>query len=488
MPSQADSFVCKARSKGSAWAMEPVERKLAAILAADMVGYSRLMEADEEGVLARQKGHRRELIDPEIAAANGRIVKSTGDGLLVEFGNAVDAVKCAVSIQSAMPGREADRPHERRILYRVGINLGDILFEEGDVFGDVVNVASRLEGLSEPGGVCVSDVVHQLVGDRVGVMFHDLGSQRVKNISRPVRAWQWTPDESFEREALDQTALNQQVTFCAGADGVQIACASVGEGSPLFKAPNWLNHIEYEWRSPVWGPFFRELARDNRFVRFDQRGNGLSDWDVDEISEDAMIADMATVVDAMGLGRFALLGISQGCAFSIRYAVENPERVTCLILLGGYVRGRLMRRSKDQEEMFAAAQTMIRHGWGSANPAYRHLFTESFIPDASPEQKGSLDELQRITTNAENAERIWHMNACVEVSELARAVSAPTLVLHCRDDQMCPLAEGRRMAALIPNAQFVELESGNHVLLKGSPAFDQFLGEVRPFLSQHGTV
>jgi pimeloyl-ACP methyl ester carboxylesterase len=439
-------------------------------------------------VLVRQKGHRRELIDPQIAAANGRIVKSTGDGLLVEFGNVVDAVKCAVSIQSAMPSREADIPHDHRILYRVGINLGDIVFEEGDVFGDAVNVASRLEGLSQPGGVCVSDVVHQLVGDRLGVMFHDLGSQRVKNISRPVRVWQWTPDESFEREELDHTALSQQVTFCTAADGVQIACASIGEGPALLKAPNWLNHIEYEWRSPVWGPFLRELARHRRLVRFDQRGNGLSDWDVEEISEDAMIADMAMVADAMGLGRVALFGISQGCAFSIRYAVENPERVSCLVLFGGYVRGRLTRHSKDQEEMFRAAQTMIRHGWGSSNPAYRHLFIESFMPEATPEQRRSFDELQRITTTAENAERIWHMNACVEVSELARQVRAPTLVLHCRDDRMCPLAEGRRMAGLIPGARFAELEGANHVLLEGTPAFDQFFKEVRPFLSRHSTT
>lgn len=205
-----------------------MERRLAAIMAADMAGYSRLMEADEEGVLARQKGHRRELIDPEIDAANGRIVKSTGDGLLVEFGNAVDAVQCAVSIQSAMPKREAALPPDDRILYRVGINLGDILFEDDDVFGDAVNVAARLEGLSEPGGVCLSDVVHQLVGDRVAVPFRDLGSQRVKNISRPVRVWQWTPNEPIEEETLDRAALNQQVMFWTATDGVQIACSSVG--------------------------------------------------------------------------------------------------------------------------------------------------------------------------------------------------------------------------------------------------------------------
>jgi class 3 adenylate cyclase/pimeloyl-ACP methyl ester carboxylesterase len=462
-----------------------MERRLAAILAADMAGYSRLMEADEEGVLIRQKGHRRELIDPQITAANGRIVKSTGDGLLVEFGNAVDAVRCAVSIQSAMPKREADMPHERRILYRVGINLGDIVFEEGDVFGDAVNVAARLEGLSEPGGVCVSDVVHQLVDDRIDVPFRNLGSQRVKNISRPVRVWQWTPNTPVGQEALDSAALNQQVMFCTAADGVQIACSSVGEGSPLFKAPNWLNHIEYEWRSPVWGPFLRELARHTRLVRFDQRGNGLSDWDVAEISEDAMISDMVTVADAMELGRFALLGISQGCAFSIRYAVENPDRVSCLVLLGGFVRGRLRRQSPDQEDMMRAAMTMIRQGWGSPNPAFRHFFTETFMPDATPGQKSSFDELQRITTTAENAERLWRMNACVEVSDLARKVRAPTLVLHCRNDQMCPLAEGRRMASLIPGARFVELEGANHVVIEGTPAFDQFFSEVRPFLTRH---
>ena len=143
-------------------------RRLAAIMAADMAGYSRLMERDEDGVVARQKVHRGDLIDPEIANRGGRIVKTTGDGMLVEFASAQEAVRCAVNIQTAMAGREGEVPFERRILYRIGINLCDVIVEEGDVFGDGVNVAARLEGLAEPGGVCISDIVHQTIGDRIG--------------------------------------------------------------------------------------------------------------------------------------------------------------------------------------------------------------------------------------------------------------------------------------------------------------------------------
>lgn len=236
---------------------------------------------------------------------------------------------------------------------------------------------------------------------------------------------------------------------------------------------------------PAWGPVWRQFARSFELVRFDQRGNGLSDWEVDEISEDAMIGDMATVADAAGLGRFALFGISQGCAFSIRYAAENPERVSCLVLLGGYLRGRLRRHSPDEERIFNMALTMIRQGWGSPNSAFRHFFTQSFMPDAPPDQAAHFDELQRIAITPENAERIWQMNGEIDVSALAAKVQAPTLVLHCRDDRMCPLSEGRRMAAAIPNARFVELEGANHALLADSPAFEQFFGEVEPFVQRH---
>ena len=462
------------------------ERRLAAIMAGDMSGYSRLMEADEDGVIARQKSHRRELIDPSIERHRGRIIKTTGDGLLVEFASAQDSVNCAIEIQQGMAAREAEIAEDSRISYRIGINVGDMVFDSGDVFGDGVNVAARLEALAEPGGVCLSETVHQMLGSRFGHAFRDLGSQRVKNISRPIGVWQWSPDPPEREPEAEEEALNQRVQFCMTDDGVQLAYASVGEGTPVFKAPNWLNHLEYEWRSPVWGPMLSAIAAKHRLVRFDQRGNGLSDWEVEEISYGRMIADMARVVEASGLEQFALLGISQGCGLSVRFAAEYPEKVKCLVLYGGYLRGPLTRGSKENQELHDASVAMIRHGWGSPNATYRHFFTEVFMPDATPEQMESFDELQRICITPENAVRIQDMIARTDVAAYAARIQAPTLVLHARGDQRAPFEEGRRMAALIPNARFVTLEGNNHALLEGSPAFNEFFKEFNAFLEENG--
>ena len=462
-----------------------MERRLAAILSADMAGYSRLMERDEDDVLRRQKAHRREIIDPEIASRNGHIVKTTGDGMLVEFSSAQDAVRCASDIQNAMAEREAAIPADDRIRYRVGINLGDVMFDEDDIYGDGVNVAARLQALAEPGGVCVSDIVHQAVSDRIRAPFRNMGSQRVKNISRPIRVWQWTPDMSPEEPELAEEALHQRVRFARTPDGVQIAWAGTGKGSPVLKAPHWMSHIEYDWRSPVRGPYLSELARHCRLVRFDQRGNGLSDWDVDEISEDAMISDMATVAEAAGLERFALLGMSQGCAYSIRYAAEHPGRVTCLVLCGGYVRGRLKRPGSEQKNLYETLAMTIREGWGSPNPVFRHFFTSYFMPDAPGELTTSFDELQRVASSPENALRIWEVIARIEASEFARQVRVPTLVLHSEGDRVAPLEEGRYLARLIPDASFIELPGNNHAMIAGTPAFERFFEEVPAFLATH---
>ena len=198
-----------------------------------------------------------------------------------------------------------------------------------------------------------------------------------------------------------------------------------------------------------------------------------------------MISDMATVADAAGLERFALLGISQGCAFSIRYAVEHPQRVTCLVLLGGYLRGRLKRPDPDQKKLYRALSMMIRDGWGSPNPVFRHFFTSYFIPDATPEIAASFDELQRIATSPANALRIWEMIAQLDVSQLAKQVRVPTLVLHCKGDRMAPLRGGPPYREAIPGASFIELPGNNHVLAAGTPAFDQFIEEATDFIATH---
>ena len=461
-----------------------MERRLAAIFAADMVGYSRLMEADEDGVLSRQKTLRKQLIDPQIALYRGRIVKTTGDGMLAEFASAQDAVRCAIEIQTEMARHETDTDEDRRIRYRVGINLGDVVFEDGDIYGDGVNVAARLEGLAEPGGVCISDIVHQTVLDRAGEPFRDMGGQRVKNISRPIKVWQWSPGAQPKRET-PETALQQRVRYCTSADGVHLAYATLGEGPTVLKAPNWINHIEYDWQSPVWGTFLSEFAKQSSLTRFDQRGNGLSDWDIDEISQERMIDDMLAVADAAGLEKFALFGISQGAAFAIRFAATYPERVNCLVLLGGYVRGRLHRGDPEANRFHEIGHTMIRDGWGSPNTIYRHFFTSAYIPDATPDEAESFDELQRISTNTENALRILALNADVDATEYAAAVRTPTLILHCRGDRAVPVEESRLAARLIPGASFVELPGNNHCMVGGHPGFQEFFDEAMPFFREH---
>ncbi|GHF65779.1 alpha/beta fold hydrolase [Seohaeicola zhoushanensis] len=461
-----------------------MERRLAAVLVSDMSDYSRLMGMDELGVLSRQKLHRRELIDPAITSHRGRIVKTTGDGLLAEFASAQDAVRCAMDIQHEMPLREAESDPDQRIRYRIGINMGDLIFDENDMFGDAVNVAARLEGLAEPGGLCISDIVHQTVQDRFDQPFRDMGRQRVKNITRPVRVWQWTPAARVEPEVVG-TALQQEVQFCTSADGTHVAWAAIGKGPPVLRAPHWLNHLEYELQSPLFGPFLDRLAADHRLVRFDQRGNGLSDWDVERISIDAMIEDMEAVVAASGLKRFALLGISQGGAFAVKYAQKHPEQVACLILFGGYLRGRLRRNDPEEEKMYHAAQVMIRDGWGSNLPVFRNFFTATFVPDAPREIQSSFDEVQRVSINAGNAERIYEMNSSADTQAEAVALNVPTLVLHISGDQAVPIAEGRRAARTIPGARFVELPGGNHVVVEGQPCFRQFFEAVEPFIRQH---
>lgn len=278
--------------------------------------------------------------------------------------------------------------------------------------------------------------------------------------------------------------LRQKIHFCTAADGVRIAYAVVGDGPPLVKTANWLNHLEYDWESPIWSPFLHAIAERHRLVRYDARGNGLSDRDVDDISFDAFVRDLECVADAVQLDRFPLLGLSQGVAISVAYAVRHPERISHLVLYGGFARGRRKRSSSDEIAQSDAMLTLMRQGWGQENPAFRQLFTSLFVPGATPEQMQWFNDLQRMTTSPEIAARIREAVDEIDISDLLPRVQTPTLVLHCRDDAMQPFEQGRQLAAGIKGARFVALEGRNHVILEGDPGWGRFHEEINEFLAR----
>jgi pimeloyl-ACP methyl ester carboxylesterase/DNA-binding CsgD family transcriptional regulator len=277
-------------------------------------------------------------------------------------------------------------------------------------------------------------------------------------------------------------SLHQQVRFCKSADGVRLAYAVAGKGPPIVKAANWLSHLEYDWRSPVWRPFLEQLARRRTVIRYDERGCGLSDWSVADLSFETWVRDLEAVADAAGLERFPLLGISQGGPIALAYAVRHPDRVSHLVLYGAYARGMLQREPTPlQREEAATLISLVRVGWGRENPAFRQVFTSMFIPDGTPEQLRWFNDLQRVSTSPDNAARLIAEFHQIDVRDLAAKVSVPTLVLHARHDARIPYEEGRLLATLIPDARFVTLESRNHLLLEGEPALRQFMAELDDF-------
>ena len=462
---------------------ERAERRLAAVLATDIAGYSRLMGRDEEGTLANLKSLRKMLVDPAIAAHRGRIVKTTGDGMLVEFASVVDAVDCAVKMQRGMAAQNTGVSRDLRIEFRIGIHVGDIIIDDSDIFGDGVNIAARLEGIAETGGICISRQVYDQIEGKLPLTCRPLGPQKLKNISKPVDAYAIDLDGQLPAGPVDPENMNLKVDYCRASDGVRLAYATVGNGPPLVKTANWMNHVEFDWESPDLHHLYTALARDFTLLRYDARGNGLSDWDVADVSLDAWVNDIETVVDAAGLDRFPLFGMSQGCATSVAFAVRHPERVTHLVLYGGFARGAYRRANNELElQQAKALATLIRTGWGGDSPVFRQLFSSLFMPGGTPEQLQRFAERQRRTTSAECAYRYFETTRNLDVSELLAKVNVPTLVMHKRDDLVQPFEAGRELAAGIPGARFVALPGKNHMPLAQDPETERMLEEIRLFL------
>ena len=299
-----------------------------------------------------------------------------------------------------------------------------------------------------------------------------------------------SPGEPMQPAPFVSRHQEQQIRFCTVPDGVQIAYATVGAGPVLVKAANWLSHLEFDWNSPVWRHWLTGLSAHHTLVRYDERGCGLSDWEVDDFSLEAWVRDLETVVDMLGLERFPLLGISQGGPVAIAYAVRHPEKVSHLILYGSYACGLLRKRSPTaaQLEELETLLQLIKVGWGQDNPAFRQVFTTFFMPEATAEQMHWFNDLQRMSTSPGNAVKFRTAFSQLDVRDLATRVTTPTLVLHARDDAAEPFEEGRRLAALIPGARFIPLEGKNHLLLESEPAWQRFLVEVDRFLGGPATA
>jgi pimeloyl-ACP methyl ester carboxylesterase/DNA-binding winged helix-turn-helix (wHTH) protein len=275
----------------------------------------------------------------------------------------------------------------------------------------------------------------------------------------------------------------QEIRFCTTGDGIRLAYAVSGAGPPLVKAANWLSHLAYDWESPVWRHWLTELSYRFRLVRYDERGCGLSDWDIARFSFEDWVDDLEAVVDAAGLDRFPLLGISQGGPVAIAYAVRHPERVTQLVLLGSFAQGRRKSaRTPDELALAEAHIEIVRLGWGRPDPTYRQIFVARFLPEATQEQWRSFDELQQRSTSPDNAWRFVGEFADIDVTNLASKLTVPTLIMCSRREPGNRFEQSRLLAALIPNSRLVPLDSSNHLLPERDPAWKHFLAEIDRFL------
>jgi pimeloyl-ACP methyl ester carboxylesterase/DNA-binding CsgD family transcriptional regulator len=273
--------------------------------------------------------------------------------------------------------------------------------------------------------------------------------------------------------------VQQSIRFLKTRDGVRIAWASSGEGPPLIKAANWLTHLNYDLESPVWRHWIEFLSSHFRLIRYDERGCGMTDWDVGDLTPARWGEDLEDVIDASDPGeQFVLLGVSQGAAAAVSYAVRHPERISHMILYGGYAVGWAHRPESEGLRRYRAIIELIRHGWGKDNPVFRQLFTSMFVPDARPEQLDWFNELCRRTTTPEIASRLLEGRAEADVRTLLSQVRVPTLVVHGRHDEVVPFSAGKVLATEIPGAEFVELDSRNHVLLADEPAWERFKAVV----------
>jgi class 3 adenylate cyclase/pimeloyl-ACP methyl ester carboxylesterase len=495
---------------------EGADRRLAAIMFTDVVGYSALTERDEPGAIEIRERHR-DLVRPLVARFQGQLIDATGDETLAVFPSSLMAVDCALAIQASL----RDDPE---LKLRIGIHLGDILMREAEVAGEGVNIASRIRPLADPGGICVSGPVWELVRNRSYISARPLGSKSLKNVSQPVEVFALGTGPQQRAKRVDRRVailvgciallavgygvyatnraaiqsylmltlpryignpIEQQIGFATTGDGVRIAYATTGQGPGLVLVVGWATHLERGLLSPMYDASdnIRWMSRRNLFVRYDGRGFGLSDRDVTDFSLDARVRDLEAVADALGLDRFSMLAISSGGPTAIAYAARHPQRVSRIVFLSAAVSwGPSPAQIREHpvitsEREWSAMLDLFRSGWESA--VVRGTMADLLFPELSDARRRVIIEFLRISgSGAAVAE--FH-GTVGDATDLARRVEVPALVIHTEADPIVPLSYGRRLASLIPGAQ-LKIVDGYHT--PSTPAvfeaISSFLAEDQP--------
>ncbi|WP_288902337.1 alpha/beta fold hydrolase [uncultured Sneathiella sp.] len=461
------------------------QQRLAAILSLDVVGFSRMMQKDSPTLLAALNSLYRKIVTPAVARHHGRIVKLLGDGALIEFSSAIEALECAYAIQKRL--READLPfsYPEPIRLRAGLHAGDVVVEGDDLFGDAVNIAARIQAAAHPGGILLSHIFRTLAGSHIKIPLKREGRHSFKGIEQPIELLSVDFTDPDVAEHRRRHAEMQEIKFCTTKDKVRLAWTTNGSGPPIVKAPNWISHLQLDWLGPGFAPITTSISAKYGLVRFDARGNGLSDWDVAEISFERFIDDMEAVFDAAGVDRAPIIAFSQGCSIAAAFAARHPERVSAIVMIGGFALGRARRGGARDLKLAEAFRAMMTAGWDDDYPSLRDLLSQTIIPGASEEDRRRYAEHMREMITPENLGRFRDVIDYLDVTELLPQVTAPCLVAHCRGDRMHPIREGQRLAAGLPNARFIAYDGDNHLVPENDPVWPLLERDVQGFLKEY---
>ncbi len=451
-----------------------MKRKISAILCLDVVGYTNRMAEDSEKTLNDMQRILREIIRPLVKDRSGRIFKLLGDGALIEFDAATDAIHAANKVFLKMQGED--------ISLRAGIHVGDVMLNGADVFGEAVNVASRLQAIAQPGRCLVSRTAVEVAGTSLEIALRPESSMRLKGVPNPIEAFAIDIEGDKKRAMRKDYVATQDIRFATSADGTSLAWTSTGQGNQILATSNWLRHLEYDWTHCAIDGWLPRLSERYSVFRYDGRNNGLSERGVRNVSIERLVEDIEAVMDAAGIERAPLFGLSFGATLAAAFAARHPNRVSGLVLMGGFVQGLALRDQPGIAALGKAMMDMSKEGWNDEYPSERDLMAQSFAPDASPHDQRSYAEFMKLAMDYRDWLKIGPIVDTVDISNLLPEISCPALVLHANKDRMQSPKQGRMLAARIRNARLVSLDTVNNTMPEYDPAWPHALAEIEEFV------